>query len=198
MTYLVLLLGVDHWLSIWLLEERCWRLSMRMLNILVLMVPTMRGRAVRLIHFVIEWGTPLPFRWLVDQWYYKHTCTRWGTQVRKWTSFAAKRNTVSTSVETGNCLLDEGQTRNPPWNEFFVNINLDPSTFITLSNQFLLFMMSEIHMAADIWIVAFCIKIECIFIGRSPCKSCNVLQPIIINLNCILTFFLFPVKFTFM
>ena len=40
---------------------------MRMLNVLVLMVPTMRGRAVRWIHLVIEWGTPLPFRWLVDQ-----------------------------------------------------------------------------------------------------------------------------------
>ena len=66
MTYFVLLLAVDHWLSIWLHEERCWRLGMRRQNVLMLILPIMWGRAVRFIHLVIEWGTPLPFRWLFD------------------------------------------------------------------------------------------------------------------------------------
>jgi len=66
MTYLVLLVGVDHWLSIWLHEERCWKLVMRRQNVLMLMVPIMWGRAVRCIHLMIEWSTPLPFRWFID------------------------------------------------------------------------------------------------------------------------------------
>jgi hypothetical protein len=39
---------------------------MRRENVLMLMVPTMWGRAVRCIHVVIGWGTPLPFRWFID------------------------------------------------------------------------------------------------------------------------------------
>ena len=39
---------------------------MRRKDVLMLMVPIMWGRAVRCIHLVIGWGTPLPFRCFID------------------------------------------------------------------------------------------------------------------------------------
>jgi len=41
---------------------------MRSQNVLMMMVPMMWGRAIRCIHLVVEWGTPLFFRCFIDDY----------------------------------------------------------------------------------------------------------------------------------
>jgi hypothetical protein len=78
--------------------------------VLMLMVPMMWGRAVRWMHLAIVRGTPLPFRWLIGV----TICTliRGGNTDKK--NLALRLSvalSLSSSVETGTCLLGEGLMR---------------------------------------------------------------------------------------